>query len=68
MCPSSPSQVFKCAWGRHFFTAKVLAAVGDSWTVHICKVVEELPARTGIGVIVNDKDVLLQCTVKKSTT
>lgn len=33
-------------------TAKVLVALDDSWTVHICK---EVPARTGRGVTVNDK-------------
>jgi hypothetical protein len=49
-------------------TAKVLATVGDSWNVRMCKEVEELPARTGIGVTVNDEDILGYCAVKKSTT
>jgi hypothetical protein len=63
MCPSSPTEVFKWAWGRRFFRCK---GVGDSWPEHICKKVEKLHGRTGIGVTVNDKRCLtvLHCKEK----
>jgi hypothetical protein len=57
MCLSSPSEVFDWAWGRGFFTAVVA-----SWTVHVYKEVEKLPARTGIKIT------LLYHTVKMHTT
>jgi hypothetical protein len=49
------------AWGGKevSFTAKVLAAVGDGWTAHICKEMEGLSAWIGIGVTVEGTSVLL---------
>jgi hypothetical protein len=40
-------------------TAKALTAVGDGWTADICKQVEKLSARVGIGVTAEGTSVLL---------